>query len=69
MTARAKIENGQRSKARGVLPSAVAQVSVSNTELLESGDLEKGWKGQGGSDYWVVFDIAIANNGWDEGSE
>ena len=44
MTARAEIENGQRSKASGILPSAIAQVSVSDAKLLESGDLEKGWK-------------------------
>lgn len=44
VAARSEIENRQWSEASGTLPSAVAQVSVPNAELSESGDLEKGWE-------------------------
>ena len=45
MATRAKVEHRQLGTASDALPLAVAQVGVSNAELLESGNSEKGWEG------------------------
>ena len=68
VVAAAKVEDLERAVDRRAFPLRVAEVSIANAELFESGKAEKGGEPEFAAKDGVVGDVIVAPHDWNEGA-